>query len=291
MRRARYVLKETVHALRRNGLVVFAAISTAFIALFLLGGALLVGREVDLLVAQTEANVEVSVYLQDGISHAQLDSIKTILGGMPQVSFADYESKQAAFQRFKQIFKNQPALVQNVSPAALPASFRVKLRQPQQFEAVAAQLSGQPGVERIIDNADLYNRLFAVTRIFRIGVGAVAIIMLISSAALIGNTVRMSVFARRREIGVMRLVGATNWTIRLPFLLEGLLEGLIGAGVAVLALFVLKMAFIDPLKGNLGFFPLIGTNDILSTVPWLAGAAIVVSIVAGLFATRRFLDV
>src|SRR5207249_9148154 len=152
------------------------------------------------------------------------------------------------------------------SPDALPASFRVKLKDPSQFDVVAVQLQGQPGIDRIVDQRALLNRLFAVTRVFRVGVLVVAIIMLVSAAALIGNTVRLAVFNRRKEIGIMRLVGATNWHIRVPFLIEGMIEGLLGAGAAILGLFIMKVLFIDPLRGKLGFFPLVGTRDIVFTV-------------------------
>jgi cell division transport system permease protein len=119
----------------------------------------------------------------------------------------------------------------------------------------------------------------------------VAIVMLVSSAALIGNTVRLAVFNRRKEIGIMRLVGATNWHIRLPFLIEGIIEGLLGAGVAILGLFVMKVAFIDPLRGKVGFLPLISTPDVVFTIPWLLLLGVIVAIVASLVAMRRFLEV
>jgi cell division transport system permease protein len=286
-----YFFKETLMGLKRNGLVAFAAVATAFIALFLLGGAILMWREVNLLVARSEANVEVSVFLRDDISDSQLNNLNQILTQMPQVSTVHYESKQEAFQRFQRIFANQQALVQNISQDSLPASFRVKLKDPSQFQVVAVQLQGQPGIDRIVDQRALLNRLFAVTRVFRIGMIVVAIIMLISAAALIGNTVRLAVFNRRKEIGIMRLVGATNWHIRMPFLIEGIIEGLLGAGTAILFLFIAKVIFIDPLRGKVGFLPLVASGDIIFTVPLLVGAGAVVAAVASLFAMRRFLEV
>ena len=129
-----YFFKETLQGLRRNGLVAFAAVSTAFIALFLLGGALLVGREVSLLIQKSEANVEVSIYLRDDISPTQQQHLADLLNGMPEVASIHYESKDEAFQRFQKIFKNQSQLTQNVSRDALPASFRVKLKNPEQFQ-------------------------------------------------------------------------------------------------------------------------------------------------------------
>jgi cell division transport system permease protein len=289
--RVDYYFKETLQGLKRNGLVAFAAVSTAFIALFLVGGALLVQREVGLLIARTEANVEVSVFLRDDVSISQQNHLGDVLNQMPEVASVHYESKDEAYRRFKEIFKNQKALVENVSPDSLPASFRVKLKDPQKFDVVAARLTGQSGIDKVVDQRNILKRLFAVTRVFRVGVLAVAIVMLISSAALIGNTVRLAVFNRRKEIGIMRLVGATNWHIRLPFLIEGIIEGLLGAGAAILGLFIMKVAFIDPLRGKVGFLPLVGTPDVIFTVPWLLGLGVLVAVVASLFAMRQFLEV
>ena len=155
-----------------------------------------------------------------------------------------------AYQKFLVLFKDQPDLTKNVSPGALPASFQVQLNDPNQFGAIAQQLQGQPGISTIRDNKHIYDRLLKITAIFRWGVLVVAGVMLIASMALIGNTVRMAVFARRREIGIMRLVGATNWHIRMPFLIEGVFEGLLGAAAAVLMLFIVKAAFIDNMEAD-----------------------------------------
>jgi cell division transport system permease protein len=289
--RTEYYFRETAQGLRRNGLIAFAAVSTAFISLFLVGSSLLVSREVNLLIDFTTRDVEVSVFLQKTIPPAQQEHISSLLAHMPQVKSVTYESQQDAYQNFKRLFASQPALVQNVGPDALPASFQVKLKNPEEFSVVAAQLQGQPGIDKIRDNREILKRLFAVIHVFRVGVLAVALIMLLSAAALIGNTVRMAVFARRKEIGIMRLVGATSWHIRVPFLIEGLIEGLLGAGAAILGLFIMKLAFIDPLRGKLGFLPLVGSPDIVYAVPRLLILSVLVSAVASLVAMRRFLEV
>jgi cell division transport system permease protein len=289
--RTGYYFRETLHSVRRNGLIAFAAISTAFIALFLVGSALLVSREVNLLIDFSTRDVEVSVFLQKTITPEEQQHLSGVLGDMPQVARVTYESKQDAYQRFQQIFKNQRDLVSNVSPDALPASFRVKLKHPEEFTSVAARLAGQPGIDKVVDNRETLRRLFAIIHLFRVGVLAVALIMLVSAAALIGNTVRMAVIARRKEIVIMRLVGATNWTIRIPFMIEGVIEGLIGAGAAILGLVVMNLAFIDPLRDQVGFVPLVGTPDVMYTVPWLLGLGVVVALVASVFVMRRFLDV
>src|SRR6188472_3588007 len=244
-------LRDTITAIRRNGLIAFAAVSTAFIALFLLGFALLVRQEFNLLVDQFEANVEVSVYLLDNISPDQQQNLQNMLESMPEVQSVRFESKQEAYQRFLRLFHNQPDLINNVSSNALPASFRVKLKDPEKFELIQTRLLGQPGIHQIVDLRDFYNRLFKVTNVFKVGGIALAIVMLICTMALIGNTVRMAVFDRRQEIGIMRLVGATNWRIRVPFLIEALVEALLGAGVALAALFIAQRLFIEPLSKQL----------------------------------------
>ena len=148
-------------------------------------------------------------------------------------------------------------------------------------------------VDNVVDQHKVVDTLFKVTRILRVGVLVAALVMLVSAAVLIANTVRMGLFARRKEIGIMKLVGATNWRIRLPFLVEGLFESLIGATVAILFLFAMKVAFIDPLYGStaLRFIPWITNSDVVAIIPWLVVAGALVALVAGLVGMRRFLDV
>jgi cell division transport system permease protein len=290
--KVQYYFKETLQGLKRNGLVAFAAVSTSFIALFLVGMALLVQREVRLLILQSEGDVEVSVFLQDSISPSQQMLISDMLAQMPEIASVHYESKEEAYERARDIiFKDQPDVIKNVSRDAFPASFRVKLKDAEDFAVVSARLQGQQGIESIRDNAQIVNRLLDITKVFRVGMLGVAVIMLVSAAVLIGNTVRLAVFNRRKEIGIMRLVGATNWHIRVPFLIEGIIEGLIGAGAAILGLFIMKAAFFDPLRTKIKFVPWVGTPDVIATVPWLLIASVLVAAVAGLLAMRRFLDV
>lgn len=296
-----YFFRETTSGLRRNGLVAFAAISTTFIALLLFGLALLISRQVNIMIDRTTGNVEVAIYLSDPVNDQNVASLRETLMALPIVATVDYENKQEAYERFKDLFANSRELVDNVDPEALPASLRVKLSEPERFQEVAAVLGCEPGrggyvcaapgVETLVDQREFLDRLFAVTRVFRVGVLLVAIVMLVSAAVLIANTVRMGLFARRKEIGIMKLVGATNWRIRIPFLIEGLFESLIGAVAAILVLFALKVAFINPLNNSVQFVPWIVNRDVLAIVPWLLFAGVLVAIVAGLVGMRRFLDV
>ena len=291
MPRFEYMFRETTSGLRRNGLVAFAAISTTFIALLLFGLALLISRQVSLMIEATTGNVEVAVYLTDPVNPDTVNSLTDTLTELPVVADVQFESKEDACARFRELFANQPALVNNVDCDALPASLRVKLEDPEQYAQVEAVLKGQPGIDRIVDQSAFLDRLFTLTRLFRVGVLLISFVMLVSAAILIANTVRMGLFARRKEIGIMKLVGATNWRIRLPFLVEGLFESLIGAVAAVLVLFGLKVAFVNPLYDTVQFVPWVSNADVIAVIPWLLIAAAVVSLLAGLVGMRRFLDV
>src|SRR5205809_333951 len=146
MRRLSYYFNETLNSLRRQGLMVFAAVSTVFISLFLFGGALLIGKEVNLILDYTTEKVQVAVFLQDTISEQDRNRLYTMLQDMSEVSSVRYESKEEAYKRFLRIFQDEPAITQNVGKDAIPASFQVRLRDPSQFQVVAARLAGQPGI-------------------------------------------------------------------------------------------------------------------------------------------------
>ena len=292
MHRFGYFFQETATALRRNALVTFAAISTVFISLFLLGGALLVERQVRLMTGEWASKVEVSVFLRDDASSEEIEALGGKIAEIPEVEDVFFENREQAYQNFRELFRDNPALVENVDPSAMPQSYRIKLVDPAAFPVIRARLAGDPAIDQIKDEQAILKKLLAVTSVLRTGVIAVAAIMLISAAGLIGNTVRMAVFARRKEIAIMKLVGATNWFIRVPFLIEGMVEGLIGGVAAVLAIFAMKFLFIDPLRGQVAFVPSwIDTGEILFTVPILLLTGVLIAAVASLLAMRRFLEV
>ncbi len=302
MKRLDYYLRETATGLRRNGIVAFAAMSTAFIALFLFGLALLIGKEFNLVIDQVTGSVEVAVYLTDDASADTVARLTQSLEALPAVASVTYESKDEACARFKTLFANQPAFSENTDCAVLPASLRVRLADTSQFEQINAamgcsfdatgkQTCTQPGVAEIHDFTDLLNKLTAITSILSVGILAVAFIMLGAAVALIANTLRMGMFARRKEIGIMRLVGATNWRIRVPFLIEGLVESLLGAGAAVIALFMIKVTVFDRLRTELPWAPIIRNSDVLAIAPLILIAGAVIALIAGTVGMRRFLDV
>jgi cell division transport system permease protein len=292
VRRFSYFFRETVTALRRNALVTFAAISTVFISLFLLGGALLVERQVRLMTGEWAQKVEVTVFLRDDSSSEEIQALGQRIAEIPEVDEVFFENRQQAYATFQDLFRDNESLVENVDASALPQSYRIKLVDAANFPVIRARLAGDPAIDEIRDEQAVLKRLLAVTSVLRTGVIAVAAIMMISAIGLIGNTVRMAVFARRKEIAIMKLVGATNWFIRVPFLIEGMVQGLLGGLAAVLAIFAMKFLFIDPLRGKIPFVPTwVDTGEILFTVPILLVTGVLIAAVASLLAMRRFLEV
>jgi len=302
VRRIEFYFRETAAGIRRNGIMAFAAISTAFIALFLFGLALLIAREINLVIEQVTGNVEVAVYLSDPVRPDTVARLEDELSKLGAVDTVTYEDKQQACERAQKLFESNPAIIENVSCDVYPASLRITLKDTSLYQQIPAALScetdatgriscGEPGVMEVRDYRDILDRLSAITRVLRNGVLFVAIIMLVSATVLIANTLRMGMFARRKEIGIMRLVGATNWRIRVPFLIEGMVEALVGAGLAIVTLFLGKVFLVDQLRTQILWFPLIRNSDVLAVAPLILIAAAGVALVAGTLGIRRFLEV
>ena len=305
MPRVEYYFRETAAGLRRNGVVAFAAISTAFIALFLFGLALLIKEQLSLVIDAYTGSVEVVVYLSDEGSSSP-DTVARLtseLQDLPAVASVEYEGKQDAYHRFLELFSGQPAMTENVDPNAIPASLRVHLSDTTQYEQITSALgcdnnptTGQlqctePGVREVKDYRNLLERLNTIDTVLSLAMLGISTLMLIAAIVLVANTLRMGQFARRKEIGIMRLVGATNWRIRVPFMIEGLVETLLGAFGAIFALFLTKVLVIDSLRESLPWLPIVRNSDVLFVVPWIVVAAALVAIVAGTVGMRRFLDV
>jgi cell division transport system permease protein len=305
--RVEYFFRETASGLRRNGVVAFAAMSTAFIALFLFGLSLLIAREFALVTRVLTGNVEVQVYLTDPVSSGTVGRLTNKLQQVPAVANVAYWNKERSCEEFARLFEGQSVFLENVDcMKVIPTSLRVKLSEVTNFEQITASLGctvavepdgdqhqecTEPGVRSVADYQKLLDRLDSLTRVLSLGVFGIAVIMLVSAIGLVANTLRMGMFARRKEIGIMRLVGATNWRIRVPFLIEGMVEALLGAASAIAGLFLVKVFVVDRLRGTAPWLPLIKNTDVVAVMPWILLAAALVAIVAGTIGMRRFLDV
>lgn len=294
--RTQYVLQEAGVGLRRNLLMTVAVVLSVAVSLTLLGAALLVRDQVQLAAGYWYGKIEVSIFLCDGrncppITPEQRDGLEQDLLDDPLVAEVYYESKEEAYDRFREMFSDQPDFVDSVTPEALPASFRVALDDPTQFTAIRDKYAAQPGIEDIIDQREVLSSFFAVTDKFQLGALTVAVIQLVAASVLIANTIRVAAFARRDQTAVMKLVGASNWYIRLPFVLEGVIAGLVGALLAWGLLLVAVPRVTDALMGDIQFMPFIGLSEAVAVGPWLIIVGVAIAAGSSYVALRRFLDV
>ncbi len=289
--RLRYLLSEVFVGLRRNLLMTVATIVTVTVSLALLGAGLLVQQQVNLARDLFYAEVEVSIWLDDGISEAQRISLEDDLRENPEVSDLIYVSKDDAYEEAQELFEGQDEVLASIEPDFLPASFRVSLHDPERYLVVESQYAGFPGVADISDQREVLDRFFTVMDAFRNGAVAVAVLQLVAAAALISNTIRMTAFARREQIGIMKLVGATNWYVRLPFVLEGMFAGVIGALLASGLLFLGMQTLIGRLREQIVFIPFIGTAEVLTVTPILIAIGAGLAAIASFVSLRRFLSV
>jgi cell division transport system permease protein len=301
--RLRLILSETFQGLRRNLTMTFAVIITVAVSLTLFGTGLLVRAQVDSMKDFWYDRVEVSIFLCGANSPAPScalgpitpevrTQIETELNALrPLVQEVYYESKEEAYQHFLEQFEGSP-ITQNVTADALPESFRVKLSDPTKYEVIAAAFSERPGVEQVQDQRQLLDRFFALLNGLQVIALSIAMAMLVVTALLVVNTIRVAAHARRREVGIMRLVGASNFMIRMPFLLEAAVAAALGGVIAVSALVAAKVFLIDEvLAPAYRFTAFVSWDQILLILPVVFLTGIVIAALAAALTLRRYLKV
>jgi cell division transport system permease protein len=301
--RATFVASEVGNGLRRNLTMTIAVIITVAVSLGLFGVSLLVRAQVSTMKDFWYDKVEVSIFLcgqgsdtpscsGGAVTDAQREQIKADLESLkPLVEEVYYESKTEAFARFKEQFKNSP-IVDNVREDALPESFRVKLSDPTKYEVVASAFAGRPGIEQVNDQRRILDKFFRLLGGLQVIALIIAGAMLIVTVLLIVNTMRVAAFSRRRETGIMRLVGASNFSIQLPFLLEAALSAGIGAIFAVGALVLTKVVVIDGvLAPSFQFTAFVGWDAVFTIAPILLLTGILLAGLAAFFTLRKYLRV
>jgi cell division transport system permease protein len=292
MRRLRYFARETVISLRRNLLMTLAGILTVTVSLLLLGGILLFQTWVDHGTEKWKHGVEFEVYMKTDATEQQIDALRDQLDADRQIKSAKYISQEQAYAEFQRIFKDKPDLVSSVDPSALPASFRVAPKDVQRTTVLRDKYNSRPGVDEAITADKAIKQLIDITNFLRYMFIAISLILIASSLFLIVNTIRLATFARRREIEVMKLVGASNWFVRIPFMAEGLTQGAVGAGLAVAGVFGLQylLSQLDTTEGFFQGFFVTTRNAATIGIALLFGGAIIGSVGAGI-GIRRFLRV
>lgn len=298
-----YFLRESATSFRRNWVMSLGAVITIYLSLLLVGTSVGGSMIVSQVVRSVEEKVSIRVFLKDGAAPADVDSLQATLVADARVKNVKYTSKEEALEEFKATMAESPEIVEQLEVNPLPASLDVDLKKPQDVTAVVEMIKGNATFLKVADRPDdpekslkygqqIVNQLFAFTRVLR-AIGAVFIVMLaIISLIFINNTIRLAIYARRKEIGIMRLVGASNWFIRTPFLLEGTMQSLLGALLALLTLGSIQWFVMPKVRETVSFLPVTlaaGSAAQISAILILSG--IIIGLVGSAFALRRYLKV
>lgn len=279
----RYAVKETLSNLWRNRMMTIAAVLTVAVSLSLVGAALLLKQSAAQASAQWQQGTRVTVWMQPTASQSELSNVQNQLTTSPIVKDCIYYTQAQDYQEALKILPKSESSVLTVS--AMPSSYRCIPTVPSNAFVIESTFSNQPGVYKVTAPEQQIREMNRAIRVLQIVFLALAGVLLLSATVLILNTIRMAIFARRREVSVMKLVGATNWFIRIPYITEGFIQGLLGSAVAMLAVTALHTWYPLHNEFQLDTNALMGTNAVVLVV------GVVIGSVGSAIAIRRFLDV
>ena len=301
--RSQFVLSEIWIGLRRNLTMTMALIVVVAISLSLLGTGLLFVKQVDRTRTYWQGKVELSIYLciktspqpqcqQNGpATQAERQRLYQQLVSMPQVQKVYYVSQQQAYSEFRQYFSNEP-VVQDTQEGDIPDSFEVKLKNPEaDYSIVASAVTGAQGVETVVDEMTILDKFYRLLDGARNAVVIIALILIVAAVLLVANTIRLSAFNRRRETAIMRLVGASNFYIQLPFLLEGTIAGLIGWAIAAGLLVAVKSFMLDSLEQYFSFNVGLSVGDLIEVIVFSMAVGVLLCGVTSFLTLRRYLRI
>ena len=288
-----YFIKETYKSIRRNGFMSFASISTVAVSLLVLGTFLMIFLNTNNLAQYLENQVQISVYMQDSATDKELASVKDKLTKMPGVVKVTQVNKQQALERFKKRLGDQEQLLNSLGKEnPFPNSFEVQVDNPDRIKVLTPQIGQLPKVETAKFGQEVVEHLFQLTKILRLGGIVLVVFLAMATLFIISNTIRLTVFARRKEVIIMKYVGATDWFIRWPFLLEGMTLGFFGAVVAFVLINSIYASLLDRIHATLAFLPLLPTSPLLLYVDlFLLAAGTGIGALGSYISLRKFLRV
>ncbi len=288
-----YFIQEVFYSLRRNNWMTFASIGTVAVSLFVLGVFLILVLNMNRLAGMLESQVQISVYLEDHLTDREKRQIGYDIESLQGIDSVTYVDRETAKERLKKRLGDQKYLLDALSEDnPLPDAFEVTVTTPAVVESAAGAIDAMQGVEEAKYGQDVVEHLFDITRLMRIF--GFVLMGLLGGATLfiISNTIRLTVFARRKEIAIMKYVGATDWFIRWPFLLEGIVLGCIGGLIAAVALRSFYAAMAAKIYSTLAFFPLMPQYPFMNYVTAaILLAGIVIGAIGSVISLKRFLRV
>jgi cell division transport system permease protein len=292
-----YVARETASNLFRNVTLTLASVLTVVVSLTLFGSALLLQQGVENANDRFKGGIEFIVYLQPTVTEQQMESVRGDLADNPDVREFTFVDQDETYEEFRRLFADSPQLIETVEPSILPPSYRVapRIQDPEVVQALGQTFSSKPGVYEVVFAFEVVQRIQETFNKIGVRFLAAAVLLLVAALMLILNTIRVAMFARRREIEVMKLVGATNWFIRVPFIVEGIIQTLLGAAVAVGFMTFLIRPFIDELSRDrvLPIFQgfVVTDGNLMFTNLLVVGVAVLIGAIGSAVAVSRFLDV
>jgi cell division transport system permease protein len=294
-----FFLREALRALRRNAVPSFAAMATVLVTVLVLGVFIPVVQATTAGANDIRAKVLADVYLQPDATAMDITRVRRIIESeTPGVGHVEFVSKEQAYREER---KRNPEAYDLLGANPLPDTFRVTPDKPDDITKVRDALaplspSGQrtvvdPAIDEVRNREEDTQKILSATRVVKLTMGLLAGLLALASLLLVANTIRLSLYARRREVEVMKLVGATDWFIRWPFVLEGMLVGALGGGMAILLLGVVKVTLVDPLAKDFALIAAPETMNFGLLIGVLLGAAVGVSALGSGLSLRRFLRV
>lgn len=288
-----YFIKEVYTSFKRNIWMTLASIFTVVLSLFILGFFSIVILNLNKMADTLESQVQISVYLKDDLSQEEIDETKETLSKIEGLQDIKFTTREEAMENFKERLGDQQFLLDALDDTnPLPDSFSLTVTSPQQVKTIADTVVALDSVESASYSQDIINHLFNLTHLIRL-IG-IALIILLTGAAIfiISNTIRLTVFARRKEIAIMKYVGATDWFIRWPFLLEGICLGFIGGGLATIFLYIVYNQVTQEIYEAMAFFPLIPQHPFINYISLaILVAGIIIGALGSTISLKRFLKV
>ena len=293
LRTSEYFIREVLISLRRNNWMSFASVGTVAVSLFVLGVFMLLVLNMNRLASTLESQVQISVYFQEDIKDSVRDKVEEDILEMQGIESVKYVSKDEAMERLKERLGDQKYLLDALEEKnPLPDSLEVTVKMPEMVETAANAIVKMDGVEEAKYGQDVVEHLFDITRLMRIFGLALMVLLAGATLFIISNTIRLTVFARRKEIAIMKYVGATDWFIRWPFLLEGMVLGFIGGIIAALALRSFYAAMAAKIYSTLAFFPLMPQYPFMNYVSVaIIVSGMVIGTIGSTISLKRFLKV
>jgi cell division transport system permease protein len=287
-----YILQESIRSLKRNGWLNFAAAGTTAASLLILGVAILLVINTNFIAGSWESNVEIMAYLNDGVTGDAATALRTQILAIPEVKDARFISKDEALASLEQQFGQNGQLQDSLGGSnPLPDAFEVRTTDPREVDGVANLLGLMPGVSQVRYGQGVVDKLLELTYWMRLVGLAIVALLGLCAIFLIATTIRLTLFARRREIGIMKMVGATDWYVRWPFLLEGVILGATGALLAIAVLYFSYSTLASKIMEALPFLPLMNSSLVLLQLfAGLLATGVGLGIVGSLISVHRYLQ-